>query len=235
MSSDRSHLLIDRRQLLTGAGALGLAALPIIACAQRPQAAAPAATSARLIAGTTCPVTPEQTEGPFYFDPEMVRRDITEGKAGTPLRLRLQIVDAAACAPSQRARVDLWHCDAAGVYSGYDQERSAGQRWLRGTQFADAQGVAAFNSLYPGWYEGRAPHIHVKAWMPDGREMTSQLYFPDALSDAVYRESAYAARPGSHMRNGDDGIFRRAGGGVPMAEIARSADGYDAAIVIALA
>ena len=231
MSSEPVKTLIHRRQLLTGAGALGVAALPIIACAKEP---APAATSARLIAGTSCPVTPEQTEGPFYFDPALVRQDITEGKAGTPLRLRLQIVQAAGCAPSQRARVDLWHCDAAGVYSGYDQERSAGQRWLRGTQFADGDGVATFRTLYPGWYEGRAPHIHVKAWLPDGRMLTSQLYFPDQLSDAVYRDSAYGGRSGRRLRNGDDVIFRRAGGNVPIAELARGTAGYDGAIVIAL-
>lgn len=230
MSSQHPHV-IQRRELLIGAGALGIAALPIAACAKE---RVPAATSARLIAGTTCPVTPEQTEGPFYFDPEMVRQDITEGKAGTPLRLRLQIVDAAACAPSERARVDLWHCDAAGIYSGYDRERSVGQRWLRGTQFADAQGVATFRTLYPGWYDGRAPHIHVKAWMPDGRELTSQLYFPGDLSDAVYREGAYAAHRGGHMRNGGDRIFRRAGGDVPITQIARAADGLDGAIVLAL-
>jgi protocatechuate 3,4-dioxygenase beta subunit len=220
--------LFHRREMLIGA--LGLAALP--ACAK--EAARPAATGARLIAGTTCPVTPAQTEGPFYFDPRMVRADIAEGKAGTPLRLRLQIVDAAACTPQQRARVDIWHCDAAGVYSGYDRERSAGQRWLRGTQFADGEGVAAFNTLYPGWYEGRAPHIHVKAWLDGGRALTSQLYFPDDLSDAVYRDGAYAGHAGSHMRNAEDGIFSRAGGDVPMAQVARAANGYDGAIVITL-
>ena len=232
MSPDPIQTLIDRRRLLAGAGALGVAALPIIACAKEPQ---PAAASPRLIAGTTCPVTPEQTEGPFYFDPALVRQDIAEGKAGAPLRLRLQIVAAAACAPQQRARVDLWQCDAAGVYSGYDQERSAGQRWLRGTQYADADGVATFRTLYPGWYEGRAPHIHIKAWLPDGREVTSQLYFPDELSDAIYRDAAYGGRGGGRMRNGDDFIFRRAGGNVPVARLSRGAESYDGALVIALA
>ena len=231
MSRDPMKTPIDRRRLLRGAGLLGLSSLPIIACAKEP---VPAATSTRLIAGTTCPVTPEQTEGPFYFDPALVRQDITEGKTGVPLRVRLQIVDAAGCAPSRRARVDIWSCDAAGVYSGYDEERSAGQRWLRGTQYADEEGVATFRTLYPGWYEGRAPHIHVKAWLPDGREVTSQLYFPDAVSDAVYREGAYTGRRGHHMRNGDDWIFQRAGAGVPLARPMRSADGYEGAIVIAL-
>lgn len=222
-------MLIQRRDLLLGG--LGLAVMPLAACTK---GRGPPARSANLITGATCPVTPEQTEGPFYFDPELVRQEIGEGKPGTPLALRLQIVDAAACAPQQRARVDIWHCDADGVYSGYDQERSAGQRWCRGTQFADARGVAAFRTVYPGWYEGRAPHIHVKAWLPDGRALTSQLYFPDALSDAVYGQGAYAGHEGSHMRNGDDFIFRDADGQVPMARIARAANGYDGAIVITL-
>lgn len=219
--------LIHRREIL--AGALGLATLP--ACARQP--ARPVASSADLIAGATCPVTPEQTEGPFYFDPELVRADIAEGKEGVPLALRLQIVDSTACAPQRRARVDIWHCDSDGAYSGYDRERSAGQRWLRGTQVADARGVAAFNTIYPGWYQGRAPHIHVKAWLEDGRELTSQLYFPDSLSDAIYRAGVYAGHGGSRMRNGDDGIFRGSGS-APIAEVARSAAGYAAAIVIAL-
>lgn len=231
MPSDHSLFLIHRREMLTGAGALGLAALPIIACAKQP---APAATGTRLIAGTACPVTPEQTEGPFYFDPALVRQDLAEGKAGVPLRLRLQIVDAAGCAPGPRARVDLWHCDAAGAYSGYDQERSAGARWLRGTQFADADGVAEFRTIWPGWYEGRTPHIHVKAWLPDRRELISQVYFPDALSDRLYAEAPYAGRAGRRLRNGDDFIFRRLGAAPPLFQVERAANGYDGAIVIAL-
>lgn len=226
--------VIHRRELLIGAGAAGLTSLPIVACAgQHP--IPPVASSNSLVAGSTCPVTPEQTEGPFYFDSELLRADIAEGKPGVPLRLRLQIVDAAACAPSQRARVDLWHCDATGTYSGYDQEHSSGERWLRGTQFADNAGVATFNTIYPGWYEGRATHIHLKAWMPDGREITSQLYFPEELNDAVFREGPYAGQRGARRRNEEDGIFRRSGAHVPMAEVSRSGAGVAGAIVIALA
>ena len=232
MASDRSPGIVHRRELIAGAGALGLTALPIVACA-RPQAAA-AATSARLIVGSTCPVTPAQTEGPFYFDPELVRRDLAEGKEGAPLRLRLQIVEAAGCAPGPRARVDIWHCDAAGAYSGYDRERSSGARWLRGTQLADADGVVEFATIWPGWYEGRAPHVHVKAWRGDGREITSQVYFDDALSDRVYGEGPYAGRGGRRLRNGDDFIFRRLGADAPLVRAAPAARGYDGAIVIAL-
>ena len=225
--------LVHRRELIAGAGALGLTVLPILACAQKP-ASAPS-TSARLIAGTACPVTPEQTEGPFYFDPALVRREIAEGRPGVPLRLRLQIVDAAGCAPGPGARVDVWHCDAAGAYSGYDGERSRGARWLRGTQLADSEGVAEFRTLWPGWYEGRAPHIHVKAWLPDRREITSQLYFDDALSDRIYADGPYAGRSGRRLRNGDDFIFSRLGGGAPIVQTSAAAGGYDGAVVIALA
>ena len=224
--------LYDRRGLVLGAGAFGLT-VPLLAgaCARRRPAAS---GKGRLIAGDTCPVTPSQTEGPFYFDPKLVRPAIAEGRPGVPLRLRLQIVDAADCGALARARVDIWHCDSAGQYSGYDSERSAGESFLRGTQFADAEGIVSFSTIYPGWYGGRAAHIHCKAWAGDGREVTSQIYFPDALSDVVYGQAAYAERDGARrLRNGDDGIFRRAGAAM-LAETRPAADGYDGAIVIAL-
>jgi protocatechuate 3,4-dioxygenase beta subunit len=225
--------LYARRDLVLGSAAVGLASLPILACA-RQGPAAPA--RGRLIAGETCPATPAQTEGPFYFDPRLVRQDIAEGRPGVPLRLRLQIVDAEACAPLRGARVDLWHCDAAGTYSGYDGEGSAGETFLRGTQFADADGIVSFATVYPGWYQGRATHIHCKAWTDAGREVTSQAYFPDELSDAVYQGGAYARRGGRRLLNRDDGIFRRAGGGeATLIEVRRTAEGYDGAIVVALA
>lgn len=221
--------VVGRRDMMAGMGMAALA--PLLACAREPQAAA---APGRLIAGTTCPLTPRQTEGPFYFDPRLVRRDIREGRPGVPLRLRLQVVGAEDCAPALRARVDIWHCDAAGVYSGYDSERSAGEAWLRGTQLADAEGVVAFETLYPGWYGGRATHVHCKVSTPDGREVTSQIYFPDDLSDRVYAQSAYRGRDGRRMRNEEDGIFRASGGSVPVARIVRSAAGLDGAVVLAL-
>ncbi|HET9638655.1 MAG TPA: intradiol ring-cleavage dioxygenase [Allosphingosinicella sp.] len=223
--------LLGRRDIMTGMGAAALA--PLLACAREPQAAA-TARPGRLIAGTTCPLTPRQTEGPFYFDPRLVRQDIREGRPGARLRLRLQVVGASDCSPALRARVDIWHCDSAGVYSGYESERSAGEKWLRGTQFADANGVVAFETLYPGWYEGRATHVHCKVTITDGREVTSQIYFPDALSDRVYAESAYRGRGGRRVRNDEDGIFRQAGGSVPLAQPVRSASGFDGAVVLAL-
>ncbi len=222
----------DRRDVLTGLAALPL--VPLLACARGADETA-AAAPGRLIAGDTCPVTPRQTEGPFYFDPRLVRSDVREGRPGLPLRLRLQVVGAKACAPIAGARVDIWHCDAAGAYSGYDSERSRGEAWLRGTQFADPDGIVAFATLYPGWYGGRAPHVHVKAWLPEGRgEIASQLYFPDALSDSVYAEAPYAGRSGRRLRNDEDGLFRSGGPSVPLAETKRVSGGVEAALVLAL-
>jgi protocatechuate 3,4-dioxygenase beta subunit len=214
---------------------MGLAALaPMLACAREPQSAAPAFGQGRLIAGESCPLTPRQTEGPFHFDPRLVRRDIREGRPGVPLRLKVQVVGAADCSPAERARVDVWHCDAAGAYSGYDSERTAGEAWLRGTQLADADGVVEFETLYPGWYAGRATHIHVKAWTTDRREIASQIYFPDDLSDRVYGESPYRGRGVPRVRNGDDGLFRSGGERVPVAEVVRSSAGLVGAVVLAL-
>ncbi len=222
-----SDPLFGRREIV----AAGAVLLPFAACAQQRE---PSRAAARLIAGETCPATPRQTEGPFYFDPRLARADIAEGRPGVPLRLRLQVVDADGCVPGPGARVDVWHCDASGAYSGYEREGSAGETFMRGTQTADGDGVVAFRTVYPGWYAGRAPHIHLKAWLSGGREITSQLYFPDELSDLLYADGAYGGRAGRRLRNGDDGIFRRAGANSPIAQVCRTPGTIDAALVIAL-
>jgi protocatechuate 3,4-dioxygenase beta subunit len=108
----------------------------------------------------TCVLTPEQTEGPFYIPRERVRRNITEGRRGVPLALRVLVVDASTCRPIKRAAVDIWHRDAAGAYSGVGGQRN--RTFLRGIQRTNAQGVAVFQTIYPGYYQGRTEHIHVK-------------------------------------------------------------------------
>lgn len=221
---------------MLAAGALTLTSVPILtaACARQGPAAS---GGGRLIAGDSCPVTPAQTEGPFYFDPRLLRSNISEGKHGIPLRLRVQIVDSARCAPLERARVDLWHCDSAGVYSGYEQERSAGQTFLRGTQVADAAGLVSFATIFPGWYGGRATHIHCKARASDGRDLATQFYFPDSLSEAIHKEGPYArGSTDQRLTNREDGIFRGAGAGeAVIVDVERTAAGYDGAIVLTLA
>ena len=178
---------------------------------------AKAANEAGLVAPSVCLLTPELTAGPYYIDPDLVRADITEGRPGTPLRVVLQVVDED-CRPVEGARVDVWHCDAAGNYSGFARQGSdraldtRGETFLRGTQFTDARGVAGFETIWPGWYRGRTPHVHYTVFLDGGREMTSQLFFPDGASEAVYRAAPYRARAaGQDTGNTSDGIARAAG------------------------
>ena len=183
----------DRRLLLRA-----LALWPL-SLAAPPAWAQAAADVAGLVAANVCLLTPESTSGPYYFDPDLVRADITEGLPGTPLELVLQVVDAD-CRPLEGARVDVWHCDAAGNYSGFARQGSdrardtRGETFLRGTQFADARGVAAFRTIWPGWYRGRTPHVHYKIFLDRETILTSQLFFPDGASETVFRGPAYRAR-----------------------------------------
>ena len=142
-----------------------------------------------------CILTPEAVQGPFYFDPKLVRADITEGRKGAPLALALQVVSATDCAAIKGVRVDLWHADGLGMYSGYrgqgdDGVSTRGQTFLRGTQFTDAGGQARFATIYPGWYPGRTPHIHFKVLLDAKSLVTGQLYFPDDLSTRIYAGNA---------------------------------------------
>jgi protocatechuate 3,4-dioxygenase beta subunit len=148
-----------------------------------------------------CLLTPQSIEGPFYLDPRLVRRQIAEGRAGIPLRVDLRVIDGATCKPSERARVDIWHADAQGIYSGYERQgdkedlSTVGQKFLRGTQFTDSQGAVSFDTIYPGWYIGRATHIHFKVLLDDRNVLTGQMYFPDAVNEFIYANiPAYAER-----------------------------------------
>ncbi len=158
----------------------------------------------------SCSVTRQATAGPFYFDADAVRRDIREDRAGTRLRLALRVRDAGSCAPIPDAVVDVWHADASGAYSGFDggggQARS-GSRYLRGAQVTDAAGVVEFVTIYPGWYPGRTVHVHAKVHLDARTLLTTQLYFDDAVSDAVHRARPYAARGARDQRNATDPIF----------------------------
>jgi protocatechuate 3,4-dioxygenase beta subunit len=158
----------------------------------------------------SCVLTPEQTEGPYYIAQEKLRRNITDGRPGTPLTLRLAVVDAKTCRPIKGAAVDIWHCDASGTYSGFGAGR-ASRTFMRGIQRTNAKGLAVFRTVYPGWYPGRTVHIHVKVHVGGNVLHTGQLYFPDSVTDAVYRNAPYDDRPNRATRNADDGIYRSGG------------------------
>jgi protocatechuate 3,4-dioxygenase beta subunit len=129
------------------------------------------------------------------------------------LTLRVSAVGSTGCAPLAGATVDVWHCDAAGVYSD-SGGNTAGKKFLRGHQMTDANGAARFTTIYPGWYPGRAVHIHFKvrilAGPALGNEITSQLYFDEAVTDRVLARAPYSVR-GQRTRNSDDGLYRRGG------------------------
>lgn len=159
----------------------------------------------------SCVLAPEQTEGPYYLDDHKVRRNITEGRPGAPLTLRLTVVDVSTCKPIKGAAVDVWHCDAGGLYSGTSVQGTEDERFLRGIQRTDANGLALFQTLYPGWYSGRTVHIHVMVHIGGNVVHTGQLYFPDTLTDTVYKRSPYKRRPNRTTRNLADSIYRNGG------------------------
>jgi len=159
-------------------------------------------------ASSSCVLAPEQTEGPYYLDGSMVRRDIAEGHDGAPLELRLTVQEADTCKPIENATVEVWHCDAQGSYSGVDGD---GGTFCRGGQRSDGDGVATFDTIYPGWYQGRAPHIHVKVHVGGDEVHTGQLYFHEAASRRVYARGPYAARGQPETTNSSDGIYSQGG------------------------
>jgi protocatechuate 3,4-dioxygenase beta subunit len=181
-----------------------------------------AAVDASLV---SCVLTPEMTEGPYYVSGDKVRRNITEGKPGVPLALRLTVLDVSTCKPVRGAAVDIWHCDAGGLYSEEAQLGTASRRFLRGIQRTDENGLALFRTIYPGWYQGRTVHIHVKVYLGGRTVHTGQLFFSDVLTDVVYRRSPYSSRGARTTRNVNDSIFVN-GGRRSLLRLTKSGSGY---------
>jgi protocatechuate 3,4-dioxygenase beta subunit len=266
---------------------------------------AAALISARALADTpTCALTAEQEVGPYYIDYERVRPDVTEGKPGVPLKLRIALADSKSCAPLPAAGVDIWHCDASGVYSGFAANGGDGRgpgrggpgspggpgrfgpdmqgfvpgmpppgrgpdgrggpdggppparitdaaRFLRGVQVTDKRGFVDFTTLYPGWYQGRAIHIHLKVHLggsaTDGAyagghvSHTGQLFFPEDITQDIAKLEPYAKRLGVYRTTqAEDGVFNGQHGAACMLGITRlksgsNADGFLATVTLAIA
>ena len=195
---------------------------------------------------TTCRSWAEQDEGPYHRDLQPDRRDVVEDRDGVSLQLGIRIARAAHI-PSADAIVEIWQCDALGRYSGFPPPASAAvvtaatapraaylpdETFLRGRQRTDGNGMVEFRTIYPGWYPGRTVHIHVIVHT-GGRVLTSQLYFPEGISDEVLVQGPYATRPGRDMTNDSDEIFPT-GGDPALLDIVPTADGYRGGICLEL-
>ncbi len=212
---------LTRRQTLGLAGAAGAALAVGGAIAGLSGGGDSGETVARAVRSCLA-LTPEQDEGPFYVELGRVRRDVVEGSAGVPLALRVRVLDPAACAAVEGAAVDIWHCDAFGVYGDEASEGTEGREFLRGIQITDAEGRAEFRTVYPGHYPGRATHIHVKVHVGGRRSgrtfggghvaHNGQLFFPEPVSDRVYARSPYDRDTAPRVANSADAIFVQQGG-----------------------
>jgi len=172
----------------------------------------------------TCVLDPTLTKGPFWIDEKLERSDITidtsngaspNPRPGLPLSLQFTVFAYAAgtCSPLEGAQVDVWHCDAVGTYSDTSALGTAGQNFLRGYQKTDANGVAKFTTIYPGWYAGRCVHIHVKVRMFDAAsntttEATTQVFIDDSVTASVCRNAAsYKQRGVPDTPNAADAFY----------------------------
>jgi protocatechuate 3,4-dioxygenase beta subunit len=191
-----------------------------------------------------CVLTPDSGEGPFYFDPDLVRRDIADAQPGAPLELGIQVVRAGDCALLVEARVDVWHADALGLYSGYERQSGVGgvatravvdRTYLRGTQFTNADGRAAFRTIYPSWYGGRTPHVHFKVFLSGDEVIASQIFFPDEVNDLVFNTwEPYRQHVAKRAtRNADDTFLTGRVEGV-FAAAQEAGDAIHASVVIAV-
>ena len=235
--SEHEHdhdVVLSRRGALAKLGGLAVVALSGTALATRElldaeeagaAGSGPAAVASGLV---SCVLAPEQTEGPYYVEDAAVRRNVTEGKPGVPLTLRLTVVNVASCRPIKGAAVEIWHCDAGGVYSGVQGDTGM---FLRGVQRTDAKGLALFRTIYPGWYQGRTVHVHTKVHLGGNVVHTGQLYFADAVTDAVYTRTPYDERPGRTTRNLADSIYRN-GGKRSTLKLVRSGSAYVGSIAM---
>jgi len=225
-------MMMTRRTLLR-AGATAAAVLPFT----------------RMAFADSCRLLPQQELGPYYLADELLRSDITEGRPGMPLALKLLVLDGGSCRPLQGAAVDIWHCDAGGVYSGFGNESTAAETFLRGIQLTDGDGTATFKTIFPGCYPGRTNHIHFKVRLAGAVEgktyrgghvaHTGQVFFPEETAADLMQTGIYAQHAIRRTTAAEDGIFGRQDGAASTAKLtpvlaADPAQGFAAVLVAAV-
>jgi protocatechuate 3,4-dioxygenase beta subunit len=251
--------ILSRREALSLFGAAGVLLLP--ACSsKKPQATSTTTTTvggqssttqaagatttpapAAQVAAPSCVARPAIEEGPFFVDEKLnrsdVRVDLTDGATtpGVPLKITFRVarLSGSACTALPGATVDIWSATAAGKYSDEASQGTAGNKVLRGFQATDANGLATFTTVYPGWYSGRAVHVHVKIRPTQGQALTTQLFFDDTVSDNVFAQPPYSSRPTRDTRNANDRIFGQ-GGSQTLLALTRDGQGYAAAFDVGL-
>jgi protocatechuate 3,4-dioxygenase beta subunit len=217
--------ILSRREALKLLGVTSAALLAACAPGATSTLQPTSTTAQTMPAGTTgsvpaCVVRPEVTEGPYYVDEDLDRSDIRsdpttgEVKDGALLTLTFNVsqVNDSGCTPLEGAKVEIWHCDAEGIYSGVSDPGfdTTGQKFLRGFQVTDANGQATFVTIYPGWYSSRTVHIHFKIHhdaTDQSRVFTSQLFFDDSFSDQVFSQEPYASKGQRDTLNSTDRIY----------------------------
>ena len=229
--------LVRRREALAALGVAGIGAVLL------GKSGGPALGTPEAAAAGACSLDPEVTEGPYWIDNDLTRRDVREDRKGLLLKLNLTVVDASTCKAIKGADVEIWHADASGTYSGFGSSPGQGttnsKRYLRGHQKSDANGRLSFLTIYPGWYRGRTPHIHVKVHVAGNTVHTGQLFFRDATSDRVYATANYRSHGEPDTTNADDTIYRQAGGSAALVSLRRRsstslAKGFNGSAVLAV-
>lgn len=198
---------VGRREALGAMGAAGAALA--FGCGGSPTSPATSSSTATTTTGSTnaaCAVTPSETAGPYPSLTDLFRSDIRDGRTGTLLTLSVKVVNVnATCAAVANANVEIWHCDSAGNYSEYGTQTA--QTYLRGIQITNSNGEVTFTTIYPGWYQGRATHIHVEVTIGGVSRKITQIAFPESVNNTVYRSGVYASRGTNPTSNLSDGIF----------------------------
>ena len=236
-------------QPATAAPSLAPTAAPTLAPTQAATAAATQTpVSAAVVATPSCAGKPALTEGPYFVDEKLnrsdVRSDPSDGsvKPGAQLDLTVRVyqISSSGCTPLAGAQVDIWHCDALGVYSDSSDPNfgsTKGKKFLRGYQVSDAKGAVQFTTIYPGWYQGRAVHIHFKirtsASSGKTNDFTSQWFFDELLTDQVHAQAPYASKGQGRLKNSGDGIYQQ-GGNQLVLNVTKTAQGYAALFDIGL-
>jgi protocatechuate 3,4-dioxygenase beta subunit len=213
---------LNRRRALKFLGVATATGL-LASCGGRATTTSTSTGTGTTTSDSTCTVTPEGEEGPYFVDDAAsgyLRSDIRSNldgssiQAGIPLTLTITVYDTRnSCALMSGVQVDIWHCNADGIYSAELVESTSDENWLRGYQVTDSTGVVKFTTIFPGWYEGRTTHIHLRVRSSyDGTDTggtnTTQIFFPQETVDTIYTTVApYSARGTDSRTNASDDVY----------------------------